>query len=44
MELSARSLDLNPIKHIWDYLDKQVQRLKDPPVTLDMLEIAPIEQ
>jgi hypothetical protein len=30
-----KSLDLNPIEHLWDQLDKRVRQRKPPPQTLD---------
>lgn len=44
MEWPAMSPDMNPIEHIWDYIGKQLQRLENPAVTLEMLEVALIEQ
>jgi transposase len=33
----SKSLDLNPIEHLWDRLDKRVRQRKPPPQTLDQL-------
>ncbi|GBM98837.1 hypothetical protein AVEN_188099-1 [Araneus ventricosus] len=38
MEWPAKSPDLNPIEHLWDYLGKQVDALSPPPRSLDELE------
>jgi transposase len=33
----SKSLDLNPIEHLWDELDKRVRQRQPPPQTLDQL-------
>ncbi|GBO06873.1 hypothetical protein AVEN_128756-1 [Araneus ventricosus] len=38
MEWPAQSPDLNPIKHFWDYLGRQVDALSPPPKSFDELE------
>ncbi|GFT85519.1 DDE_3 domain-containing protein [Trichonephila clavipes] len=38
IEWPARSPDLNPIQHLWDYLGRQVASLSPPPRSLGELE------
>ncbi|GFT46240.1 transposable element Tcb2 transposase [Trichonephila clavipes] len=38
MEWSARSPDLNPIEHLWDYLGREVAALNPPPRSLHDLK------
>ncbi|GFV81986.1 DDE_3 domain-containing protein [Trichonephila clavipes] len=38
MEWTARSPDLNPIEHLWDYLDREVAALNPPPRSLHELK------
>ncbi|GFW96515.1 transposable element Tcb2 transposase [Trichonephila clavipes] len=38
LEWPARSTDLNPIQHLWDYLGTQVVTLSPPPRSLGELE------
>jgi len=33
----SKSLDLNPIQHLWDHLDKRLRQRQTPPPTLDQL-------
>ena len=38
MESPAQSADLNPIEHVWDYLDRQVTASSPSPRSLHELE------
>ncbi|GFX94994.1 uncharacterized protein TNCV_3046261 [Trichonephila clavipes] len=40
MDWSARSLDLNPIKHVWDFLGRRLAARTVPPVTIRELRLA----
>ncbi|GFU20088.1 DDE_3 domain-containing protein [Trichonephila clavipes] len=38
MEWPARSPDLNPIEHLWDYLGREIAALNPPPRSLHELK------
>ncbi|GFT67289.1 transposable element Tc3 transposase [Trichonephila clavipes] len=40
MDWSARSLDLNPIEHVWDFLGRHLAARTFPPVTIRELRLA----
>ncbi|GFX62532.1 transposable element Tc1 transposase [Trichonephila clavipes] len=40
MDLPARSPDLNPIEHVWDFLGRRLAALTLPPVTIRELRLA----
>ncbi|GFW50863.1 uncharacterized protein TNCV_3591451 [Trichonephila clavipes] len=40
MSWSANSLDLNPIKHVWDILERQISALSHPPSSVTELKRA----
>ncbi|GFW53735.1 transposable element Tcb2 transposase [Trichonephila clavipes] len=44
MEWLVCSPDMNPIKHVWDALGRQVADRKPPPQTLQELERALLEE
>jgi hypothetical protein len=44
MEWPALSPDLNPIEHVWDQLDRRVHKRRNPPLTIQELTQALIEE
>ncbi|GFX61017.1 transposable element Tcb2 transposase [Trichonephila clavipes] len=40
MDWPARSLDLNPIEHVWDFLGRRLAARTVPPVTIRGLRLA----
>ncbi|GFV78038.1 transposable element Tcb2 transposase [Trichonephila clavipes] len=40
MDWAARSLDLNPIEHVWDFLGRRLAARTLPPVTIRVLRLA----
>ncbi|GFU81062.1 transposable element Tcb2 transposase [Trichonephila clavipes] len=40
MDWPARSPDLNPIEHVWDFLDRRLEARTFPPVTIRELRVA----
>ncbi|GFW21913.1 transposable element Tcb2 transposase [Trichonephila clavipes] len=40
MDWPARSLDLNPIEHVWDFLCRRLAARTLPPVTIRELRLA----
>ncbi|GFW85292.1 transposable element Tcb1 transposase [Trichonephila clavipes] len=40
MDWPARSLDLNPIEHVWDFLGRRLAARTLPPVTIRELRLA----
>jgi hypothetical protein len=44
MEWPALSPDLNPIEHVWDQLDRRVRKRRNPPLTIQEVTQALIEE
>lgn len=44
LDWPANSPDMNPIEHVWDYVQRRIHQRDNPPITLEELRIAAQEE